>query len=156
MSKKKEPNSAVCRNKKASFRFELSHKTECGIVLEGSEVKSLREGGASLEEAFVRIERDELWLVKFHIPPYRYSQSTRYDPTRRRKLLAHKREIRKLRPLIQLQGNTLLPLRVYFNDRGLAKVTIAVGRGKTIGDKRQDIKARDHKREMDRAARGRR
>jgi len=145
----------VCTNRKAGFRFEILEKLECGLALVGSEVKSLRDHNASIEEAYVRVDGDELWLVGSHIAPYAFANTQNHDPLRKRKLLVHRHEIRKLRPKVEQKGLTLIPLRIFFNSRGLAKVTIALARGKTIGDKRQTMKAREHKREIDRAMRRR-
>jgi SsrA-binding protein len=153
MSKKPSPSPSICRNRKAHFRFELLERLECGLVLRGSEVKSLREGRASLEEAYIRIEDDGLWLIGCHIAPYTFDTSGRYDPLRRRKLLVHARELRKLAPKVEQKGLTLVPLRLYFNSRGIAKVEIALARGKRLADKRQTLKEREHRREMDRARR---
>lgn len=143
----------VCTNRKASFRYETLEKLECGIALQGSEVKSLREKNASIEEAYVRIDGGELWLVGAHINPYAFANTQNHDPVRKRKLLVHKAELRKLKPKVEQKGLTLIPLRIFFNDRGLAKVTVALARGKTMGDKRESIKAREAKREISRALR---
>ena len=145
----------VCRNRKAAFRFEILDKLECGMVLVGSEVKSLRERNASIEEAYGRIENDELWLIGAHIAAYPFARTRNHDPTRPRRLLLHAREIRRLRPKVEQKGLTLVPLSVYFNARGLAKVAIALVRGKTAGDKRETIKKREHQRDMARAMRRR-
>lgn len=155
MSRPAPKQTPVIRNKKAARKFEILEKFECGIVLKGTEVKSLRDGAASLDEAFARIDGDELWLVGFNIPPYSHGNTLNHEPTRPRKLLLHKREIRKLLPKVQQRGQTLAPLRVYFNDRGLCKVTLALARGKTHGDRREDLKEKAQKREMDRAMRRR-
>lgn len=143
----------VCTNRKAGFRFETLEKIECGIALLGSEVKSLRDKNASIEEAYVRFSDSELWLIGSHIAPYAFANTQNHDPVRKRKLLVRKSELRKLKPKVEQKGLTLVPLRIFFNTRGLAKITIALARGKTIGDKRQSLKAREHKREMDRAVR---
>jgi len=157
MPKKKKDDASICRNRKASFRFELLERVECGIVLRGSEVKSLREGQATLEEAYATIENDELWLIGMHISPYAFDQSVeKSEPNRRRKLLARAREIRKLKPQVEQKGLTLVPVRAYFNERGIAKIEIAVARGKAHADKRQAIREREHRREMDRAIHRRR
>ena len=157
MPKKKKDDTSICRNRKASFRFELLERVECGIVLRGSEVKSLREGQATLEEAYATIENDELWLIGMHISPYAFDQSfEKSEPNRRRKLLARAREIRKLKPQVEQKGLTLVPVRAYFNERGIAKIEIAVARGKAHADKRQAIREREHRREMDRAIHRRR
>jgi SsrA-binding protein len=157
VSKKKEADNSICRNRRAAFRFELLDRVECGLVLRGSEVKSLREGQATLEEAYATIEGDELWLIGMHIPPYVFDRSPdKPEPNRRRKLLARGREIRKLKPRVEQKGLTLVPVRAYFNDRGIAKIEIAVARGKAQADKRQSIRQREHRREMDQAVHRRR
>ncbi len=143
----------ICTNRKAGFRFETLEKIECGILLLGSEVKSLRDKNASIEEAYVRLDGGELWLIGSHINPYKFANTQNHDPVRKRKLLVHKAELRKIKPKIEQKGLTIIPLRIFFNTRGLAKVTIALARGKTIGDKRESIKTREHKREMSRALR---
>lgn len=153
MSKRPLEEQTVCRNRKAAFRFEILEKWECGIVLVGTEVKSLREKQASLEESYARYANNEVWLVNFHIGPYRFGTNSQHESIRKRKLLLHGREIRKLRPKVEQKGLTLVPLRVYFNERGIAKVTLALCRGKTLGDKREAIKSREHRREIDRATR---
>ena len=153
MSKAAPTDTTVCRNRKATFRFEVLEQFECGIVLRGTEVKSLRDKNASIEEAYARIEDDELWLIGSHIAAYSFAHAQNHEPLRRRKLLLHAREIRKLRPQVEQKGLTLVPLRIYFNERGIAKVSVALARGKTLGDKRRTLQAREHKREMDRATR---
>jgi SsrA-binding protein len=156
MSAKKPAAPAnIARNRKAAFEYELLEKIECGIVLYGPEVKSLRDGSISLDEAYARIERDELWLCGFHIGPYSHNTSRPDDPLRKRKLLVHARELKKLAAKVDQKGLALVATRVYFNDRGIAKVEIAVARGKKVHDKRESIKAREQKREMDRAVRRR-
>ena len=156
MQKEPPADRIICRNRKAKFRYQILETIECGIVLLGSEVKSLREQSASLEESYARIDRGELWLVDFHIAAYKFAHTINHEATRRRKLLIHGRELSRLKPKVEQKGLTLIPLRVYFNTRGLAKVSVALARGKQVADKRQDLKARDHKREMDRALRKRR
>ncbi len=151
MAKKREQDNSICRNRRASHRFEILEKLECGIVLAGTEVKSLRDRNVSIEEAFARIERGELWLIGCHIAGYRHGHTTAHQPLSKRKLLAHKRELAKLTVRVEQKGLTLIPLRMYFNERGIAKVTIGVVRGKKQSDKREDLKARDHQREIDRA-----
>lgn len=144
----------VAQNRKAGFRYEILERLECGIALKGTEVKSLRKHEVSLEEAFARIlPSGELWLCGCHISPYQAGTSENQEPARPRKLLAHRREIMKWLPQVRAKGMTLVPLEIYFNSRGLAKVIVALVRGKTHGDKRQDIKKREHQREMDRAMR---
>ena len=153
MSKKTPEENIICRNRKASFHFHTLEIVECGIVLQGTEVKSLRSHAASLDESYARIDDNELWLIKAYIAPYRFGHERNHNPQRPRKLLVHAREVRRLRPKVEQRGLTLVPLRMYFSNRGLAKVTLALARGKPRRDKRQDLKARDHQREMDRALR---
>lgn len=153
MSKTRETEQTVCSNKKAAFRFELLEKLTCGMVLVGTEVKSLREKAVSLDEAYVRIDGGELWLIGCHIAPYHHGHGNNHDPLRKRKLLANASEIRKLAPKIEQKGLTLIPVRVFFNERGIAKVTIALARGKSVADKRQSLKEREDRREMERAQR---
>lgn len=154
MAKKPKPDDAVCRNKKAAYRFEVLERLECGLVLRGSEVKSLRERNVSIDEAYALIDGGELWLVGCHIAAYKFDHTLTQEPLRRRKLLARSREIAKLKTRVEQKGLTLVPLRVYFNDRGLAKVTLGVVRGKKGADKREDLKARDAQREIERAMLG--
>ena len=156
MVKKTAPDRTVCRNRKATHRFHILEKIECGIALVGTEVKSLRERAASIEEAYARIENDELWLVGCHIAAYKFGHTRNHEPQRRRKLLLHAREIHKLKPKTEQKGLTLVPLAIYFNERGIAKVSLGLAVGKKVADKRQDLKARDHKREIDRAMRRKR
>lgn len=151
MAKRRTSDNSVCRNRKASFRFDILEKYECGLILLGSEVKSLREKACTLEEAYATLQGGELWLIGLHISPYSHAQSAVHDPLRRRKLLLHRREIAKIRPKVEQRGLTLVPLRIYFNERGIAKVTVGLAKGKRTADKRQDMRARDHKREMERA-----
>jgi SsrA-binding protein len=154
MGKANATDNSVCRNRKATFRFDILEELECGIVLEGAEVKSLREKAASLEESYARIDNHELWLIGMHITPYKFSSKAMGDPTRKRKLLVRAAEIRKLKPKVEQKGLTLVPLWVYFNERGIAKVRLAVAKGKSARDKRQSLRAREDKREMARAMRG--
>ncbi len=155
MARNSTPNTMVCRNRKATHRFHVLDTIECGIALHGSEVKALRSKLASLDEAYARIEGDELWLIGCHIGAYSHAHTTTHEPIRRRKLLVHAREINKLRPKVEQKGLTLVPMRIYFNDRGWAKVSVALARGKSQADKRQASKTRDQQREIDRFLRRR-
>ena len=155
MVKKKPKSPPVIKNRKAAFRFEILDTFECGIALWGSEVQSLRKGLGSLEEAFALLKDGEIWLRGLHIAPYENAHVNAHVPTRTRKLLLHRREIDKIAPKIKQRGLTLVPIKIYFNDRGLAKLTLALAQGKTHRDKRQDLQKRDAKREMDRAMRPR-
>ena len=155
MSRPAQKQPSGIRNKKALHKYEILEKLECGVALKGTEVKSLRSHAASLDEAYARIAGDEIWLVGFNIAPYKHGNVMNHEPTRPRKLLLHRREISKLAPKVVQRGQTLVPLRVYFNNRGLCKVILALARGKTHGDRRQDLKKKEQQREMDRALRRR-
>ena len=156
MAKSSTTPHVVCRNKQATFKFELLERLECGLILQGTEVKSLRDNGANLEHAYARIDRSELWLIDCHIGPYRYGYAANHDSTRKRKLLLHSREFKKLEPMLKIKGLTLVPVEIRFNERGIAKVVIALARGKTLGDKRQTLKDKEHSREMDHFSKKRR
>ena len=142
-------------NRKAGFNYELLERLEAGIALTGSEVKSLRDGRASLDEAYAAFEQGELYLLQLNISPYPNAGYAQHAPTRARKLLIHRRERDKWAVGVEQRGLTIVPTALFFNDRGIAKVEIALARGKTRGDKRSDIKEREAKREMDRAMRRR-
>ena len=150
--KRKVDAGDVASNRQASYRFDLLDKLECGIVLQGTEVKALREGGAQIKDGYVNVSEGELWLQNVHIPPYKPAALQNHEPERPRKLLAHRREIERLTARVSERGLTIVPTRIYFKD-GRAKVEIALGRGKDRFDKRQSIKAREGRRDMDRAIR---
>lgn len=143
----------VTENRKARHRFEVLETLECGLVLVGSEVKSLRDGKVSLDEAYGRLREGELWLVGCDIPEYRQANIWNHEPKRPRKLLVHRRELRKFAGKAHEKGLTLVPLRIYFNSRGVAKVLLGLCRGKKLHDKRESLKKADMKRDMERAAR---
>ena len=151
-AKKKVAPGDVATNRYASYRYELLDKLECGLVLQGTEVKALREGGAQLKDGYVNVSDGELWLQNVHIPPYKPAARDNHEPERPRKLLAHRREIERLMGRVQERGLTIVPTRIYFRD-GRAKVEIALGRGKDRFDKRQSIKAREQRRDVERALR---
>lgn len=140
-------------NKKARFNFEILERVEAGIALKGTEVKSLRLGDASLGEAFARIDDGQVSLHNFQIQPYKQGNRFNHDPKRPKQLLLHRREIRKLLAKVQIKGQTLIPLAVYFNGKGRAKVELALARGKTHHDKRQDSRKKEDAKEMRRAER---
>jgi SsrA-binding protein len=140
----------VCRNRKATHEYELSDRLECGVVLVGTEVKSLRDGHCSLDGAYARIDRGELWLIGCEIPEYAMGNQLNHKPKRDRKLLVHRREIAKFAGKASERGFTLIPTSVYFKN-GRAKVEIAVARGKQTHDKRESMKKAEAKREMARA-----
>jgi SsrA-binding protein len=150
--KRKAAPGDVATNRQASFRFEFLDKLECGLVLQGTEVKSLREGSAQLKDGYASIRDGELWLHNVHIPPYGPASRDNHDPERPRKLLAHKREIERLVGRINERGLTLVPTRLYFAGPR-AKVEIALARGKDRFDKRESIKARDQRRDVERELR---
>ena len=137
-------------NKKAYFNFELLDKFEAGLSLVGSEVKSLRLGQADLSGSYAKIENDECWLLGASITEYQQAGINNHKPLRKRKLLLHKRELMKIRVKLEQRGFTLVPLRIYFNSRGIAKAELALARGKKQFDKRQSITEREQKRNVDR------
>jgi SsrA-binding protein len=144
----------VAQNRKAHHDYSILETYEAGIVLTGTEVKSLRQGKASLGEAYATVEDGEVFVLQMHIPPYEQGNRFNPDPVRRRKLLLHHAEIVKLAKAVAQKGDTLVPLKLYFS-KGRAKLLIAVARGRKSHDKRQAIAERDAKREMDRARRAR-
>ena len=143
--------SIVATNRKARHDYDLQETYEAGLVLTGTEVKSLRAGRVNLRDSFARVERGEVFLYNMHISPYSHGNRWNHEPTRTRKLLLKKGEIRRLIGKVQQQGLTLVPLEVYFNDRGYAKVELAVARGKKKWDKREDIAKREAEREIAKA-----
>jgi SsrA-binding protein len=148
--KRKASPGDVASNRQASFRYEFLDRLECGIVLQGTEVKSLRDGAVQLKDGYATLREGELWLHNVHIAPYAPAARDNHDPDRSRKLLAHRRELDRLSGTINERGLTLVPTRIYFNGPR-AKVEIAVARGKDRYDKRQSIKERETKRDMQRA-----
>ena len=150
MRKKKDPQGPVAVNKKAYRNFELVDTFEAGLSLLGTEVKSLRDGTADLSGSYARIQDEQCWLVGASIALYQQGRSLQHEPTRKRKLLLHKTEIRRIRTKLEQRGFTLVPLRIYFNTRGLAKIELALAKGKRQYDKRRTITDRDHKRDIDR------
>jgi SsrA-binding protein len=150
--KRKVAPGDVASNRYASYRFELLEKIECGIALQGTEVKALRAGGAQLKDGYALIRDGELYLHNVHIPPYGPAARANHEPERDRRLLAHRRQIDRLAAQVKEKGLTLVPTRIYFSD-GRAKVEIAVAKGKDQYDKRHALKERESKREMDRALR---
>ena len=143
----------VAENRKARHRYEILDSVECGMMLMGSEVKSMRDGKLSLDEAHIRTKKGELWLVGADIAHYNNAGMWNHDPRRPRKLLVHAREYENFAGKAHERGLTLVPLRVYFNDRGIAKVEIALARGKKVYDKRETEKKRDWQREKARLMR---
>lgn len=139
------------RNKKASFEYELIDKYEAGIKLTGAEIKSIREGKASIKEAYCFFKSGELWIKNMHISPYEPASYNNESPTRDRKLLLNKGELIKLQKSLKDKGLTIVPTKVYIAESGFAKVEVALARGKKLHDKRETLKAKQDKRAMDRA-----
>ena len=148
--KRKASPGDVATNRQAGYRYEFLDKLEAGIQLEGTEVKSVRDGGVQLKDAYASIRDGEVWLHNMHIAPYAPASRENHEPERPRKLLLHRREIDRLMGTTQERGLTLVPTRMYFKGPR-AKVEIAVARGKDVGDKRRTIKEREMKREAERA-----
>lgn len=150
--RKSEGPKAIATNRKARYNYSILETFEAGMVLTGSEVKSLRQGKATLNQAFGIVEDGEVYLIGMHIPPYAQASYDQHEPTRKRKLLLHKREISKLIGKTREKGQTLVPLKCYFRN-GFAKVELALAKGKRTYDRREDIKKRDAERQMDRIQR---
>lgn len=152
--KRKAAAGDVATNRRASHKYELVERFECGIELRGSEVKSLREGKTQIGDAYASIEDGEVWLRNAHIPPYDPASMENHDPTRPRKLLLHRYEIERLIGRMQRKGFTLVPTRIYFKG-SRAKVELALARGKEQRDRRREIRDRDVRREVEREVRHR-
>lgn len=148
-----QPVKIIAENRKARHRFSVLDSLECGIALVGSEVKSLRAGKMSLDESYGRVKDDEVWLVGCDIQEYSNASLWNHEPKRPRKLLMHRREVAKFAGRAKEKGLTLVPLKMYFNERGVAKVQLGLCRGKQLHDKRESLKKATMKREMDRAMR---
>lgn len=142
-------------NRKARFNYEILEPFEAGIVLSGTEVKSLRGGKATIGESYATIENGELYLINAYIPEYLQANRFNHEPKRPRKLLLHRRQVDRLAVAIEREGLTIIPLKVFFNEKGRAKIEIALARGKKLHDKRETEKARDWKREQGRLLRDR-
>ncbi|MEM0907684.1 MAG: SsrA-binding protein SmpB [Pseudomonadota bacterium] len=154
--KNSDPNArVVADNRKARFNYEILDTFEAGIQLQGTEVKSLREGRTNIADAYAGERGGELWLYNVHIPEYQQASRFNHELRRPRKLLLHRREINKLMGAIQQDGLTLVPLRLYFNARGMAKVLIGLAKGKKVHDKRESEKKRDWQRDKQRLMRER-
>jgi SsrA-binding protein len=153
-NKKKAAPGDVATNRQAAFRYNLLERFECGIVLTGTEVKSLRDGNAQLKDSYATIKDGEVWLIGAYIAPYPAASRENHDPERTRKLLLHHSEIEKLTGALNERGFTLVPTRIYFSgERSRAKVEIALARGKDLWDKRDTIKQRDMARDVQRELR---
>lgn len=154
MAKDQQTMQVVARNRRARFEYEISETFEAGIALLGSEVKSLRDGKASLSDSYALIRRGEIFLQNLHISPYKWAGRDNPAATRERKLLLHRREINRLKNKLSERGFTLVPLQLYFKD-GRAKVELGLARGKRLHDKRETIRRRENERDLQRAMRGR-
>jgi SsrA-binding protein len=149
--RKADPNNkTVAENRKARFSYEVLDTIETGLVLTGTEVKSLRQGHANIQDSYASVEGGEIWLINSYLPEYLQANRFNHEPRRRRKLLLNKREMAKMAQSVDREGMTLVPLKIYFNDQGRAKLLLAVGRGKKLHDKRETEKQRDWSREKGR------
>lgn len=153
MAPKRESGKLVAENRKARFNYEIEEKLEAGIALKGSEVKSLRAGKANIAESYATEQRGELYLINAHIAEYAGAARDGHAPTRPRKLLLHAREVARLIGAVHREGMTLVPLRLYFNARGIAKVQLGLAKGKKLHDKRDTMKKRDWERQKGRLMR---
>ena len=145
----------VAENRRARFEYHIEDKLEVGIMLTGTEVKSLRFGEGSIAESYAEVKGGEVWLVNSNVPEFSHGNRHNHEPKRPRKLLLHEREIARLTGAVERKGMTLVPLSIYFNGRGRAKVELALARGKNLADKRQTVKDRDWKRDQARIMRER-
>jgi SsrA-binding protein len=136
-------------NKKARYNYSIDESFECGVVLVGTEVKSIKDGRCSFADSYALVENDELWLIDFHVTPYVYGNINNHDPLRRRKLLVHRKEVKRLKRVTDEKGLTLVPLKLYLK-RGMVKIELGIAKGKKLFDKRDDIRKRDQKRELER------
>ena len=151
MAKKtKDPNNINVRNKKASFEYQFIDKYVAGIVLQGSEIKSIRDGKVNLQASYVSIYKEEAFVKELHISQYKEASYNNHEPKRERKLLLSKREIQKLAAKSQEQGLTIIPVRLFVTNKGLAKLEIALAKGKKLHDKRHDIKEKELKKDLQR------
>lgn len=151
MAKKKDVHSnVVADNRKARFNYEIIDTLEAGLVLTGTEVKSLRQGRATIAESYATEEGGEIWLINSFVPEYLQANRFNHEPKRRRKILVHAAQRNRLAGAVQRDGMTLVPLKIYFNDRGMAKLELAVAKGKNAPDKRETLKERDWNRQKQR------
>ena len=151
MSKKVKDVSISISNRKARFEYEFLEVFTAGIQLLGTEIKSLRAGNANLAEAYCYVQQSEVWITGMYIAEYQYGSYMNHEPKRLRKLLLNKKEINKISSALQNVGITIVPLKLYITEKGWAKIDIALAKGKKLHDKREDLKQKDDKRQMDRA-----
>lgn len=152
-AKRRSGNPVIADNRRARFDFEIMDNLEVGVMLTGTEVKSLRDSKATIAESYVQVKNGELWWVNAHIPEYNQGNRFNHEPRRLRKLLAHAREIARLGQAVDREGLTIVPLKIYFNERGRVKLEIATAKGKKVHDKRQTEKNRDWQRDKARLMR---
>ena len=151
MAKSKKPTRpSIADNRKARFNYHIEEEFEAGIVLTGTEVKSLRAGEANIADSYAEVKNGEAWLINCHIKEFSHGNRFNHEARRPRKLLLHVREINKMRGAVEKDGMTLVPLRLYFNDKGIAKLALGIARGKKLHDKREDQKQRDWNRQKSR------
>ncbi len=148
---RQEGEKVAATNRQARHDYHILETLETGIVLKGTEIKSIRAGKINLKDSYARIEKGEIWVYNMHISPYEYGNRENHDPLRNRKLLLHKSEITRLVGKVKEKGLTLVPLKVYFNPQGKAKLELALAKGKKLYDKRDDLVERETAREVDRA-----
>ena len=146
-------NNIIAENRKARYNYELSDNVEAGLMLTGTEVKALRDGKANIAESYASVEDNELWLINSYIPEYRAGNRNNHEPRRHRKLLLSRREIDRMMAATAREGMTIVPLKMYFNQRGMVKLELAMAKGKKVHDKRQTEKNRDWQREKGRLLR---
>lgn len=150
MKKEQILKTVQIRNKQASFEYHFIDTYIAGMVLTGTEIKSIRQSKVQLQNAYCYIEESELWVIQMHISPYTEGTYYNHEPTRKRKLLLKKKEIRRLEKGLEEKGLTIVPVKLFVNERGFAKMEIALAKGKKLYDKREDLKAKDAKREIER------
>ena len=141
-------------NRKARYNYFVEEEIECGIELLGNEVKSIREGSCNIKDSYARVKKDQIYVINMFVKKYSHASSFDIDETRERKLLLHKKEILKIREKVEKEGYTLVPLKIYFNDKNKAKVLLGICKGKKSYDKRETIKERDIKRKMEKELKG--
>ncbi len=154
-SKSNPNNISVAQNRKARYHYAIEDTIECGMMLVGSEVKAMRAGGVNIAESYANIEDGELWLINAHVPKYEQAKTFQHEERRKRKLLVSKRELANLHKNIGRKGMTLVPLKIYFNDKGRAKLLLGIAKGKKLQDKRATEKKRDWQKQQGRLLRER-
>jgi SsrA-binding protein len=151
MAQKSDPNSKlIAENRRARFDYAIEDDLEAGIILQGSEVKSLRQGGANIAESYANVENGELWLINGYIAPFAQAKTWGHEERRRRKLLVSRKELARLWSATQREGMTLVPLTLYFNEKGVAKLKLGIAKGKKLADKRETSAKRDWNRQKQR------